>query len=148
MKFLWVLVIVVFAVAGAGLAVQQGLIALPGSLALSTPSETPAVAESLSSIDQSLAVQIRNFREQGWQPPEILGSVSESVQQAGQATVSATVTTTPEEVWQSFREQGAQAALGQVVNTAEVSVNSVSQNVLNEARYQYCLGVVEARQSQ
>lgn len=126
-------------------AVQKGLIALPSNLVSLRDQTTPDLSSSLTSIDESLAGQIRTWREDGWQPPEILGAVSHSVQQAGQSTISATVSTTPEEMWQSFREQGAQAALGQVVESAEVSVNTVSQNVLNEARYQYCLGVVEAR---
>lgn len=148
MKILWIIALVIFAAGSVGVAMQQGLIASPMNFTMSQGQSAEQATNYLAGIDQSLAQQIRDWRENGWQPPEILGSISQSVEQAGNSTVSATVTTTPQEVWQSFREQGAQAALGQVAGSAEVTVNSVSQNVLNEARYQYCLGVVEAHETQ
>lgn len=142
MKLLPLLFIALVVLGLGAVAVQRGFIALPGSNPDFSQDATAQAAEVVGDIDQSLASHIRQWREAGWQPPEILGSISSDVQNA---TLSATVSTTPQEVWQSFREQGAQAALGQVAQSAEFSVNAVSQNVVNEARYQYCLGVVEAR---
>lgn len=138
-----VLVLLLVGVIGGGVVVawQNGLIPTNLNVPSSQEESLAYASEQISSIDQSLATQIRQWREKGWQPPEILGSVSSEIDNA---SVSATITTTPGEVWQSFREQGAQAALGNVARSAEVSVNSVSNNVVNEARYQYCLGVVES----
>lgn len=148
MKIVWLLALVAVVGGAAMVAVKQGLIALPLPQADLQAEGAAQAAEYISGLDKSLATQIRQLRESGWQPPEILGSISSGVEGAAQATLSATVSSSPQEIWDSFRKQGAQAALGQVVESAEVSVNSVSQNVVNEARYQYCLGVVEAREKQ
>lgn len=148
MKFLWILVVLLFAGAGVAFAVQRGIIALPNSFISGKAVQETEISSSLASIDQNLATQIRAWREDGWETPEILGAVTQSVQNVGQASISATVSTTPQSFWDSLRQQGAQAALGDVVGSTQVSVNTVSQNILDEARYQYCLGVVQAHDSQ
>lgn len=94
----------------------------------------------LNDIDSQLAQTIRSAADGGWQWQ--VGS-EQAVNKLKAATLSAQVTTTPEELWQTFREQGSQAVLHSVAQQAEVSVNGVSVQAVNEARYQYCLGVVE-----
>lgn len=148
MKILWMLVVILFAGAGVAFAVQRGIIALPNSFVSGKAVQESDISSSLASIDQNVATHIRTWREDGIETPEILGAVTQSVRNMGQASISATVSTTPQSFWDSLRQQGAQAALGQVVGDAQISVNTVSQNVVDEARYQYCLGVVQARQSQ
>ncbi len=133
-----------YAAGAFGQGIALSLPAVTGSAVPNTQDLSGEVQESVRGIDRSLASQIRHWREEGWQAPAILSAVTESVEQASETTVSATVSTTPGEVWQSFRDQGAQAALGEVLGTTEVSVNAVTQNAVNEARYQYCLGVVDA----
>lgn len=136
------MMLMLLAVAGVGAytAFERGLIPTVIRVPTSQEESVAFASEHINSIDKSLASQIRGLRETGWQPPEILGSVSSDIENA---TLSAAVNTTPGEVWQSFRDQGAQAAIGNVAKSAEVSVNTVSNTVLNEARYQYCLGVVQ-----
>jgi hypothetical protein len=148
MKIFWFLLVILFAGAGVTFAVQRGIIALPDSFVFGKAVQETDITSSLASIDQNVATQIRTWREDGIETPEILGAVTQSVQNIGQASISATVSTTPQSFWDSLRQQGAQAALAQVVGDAQISVNAVSQNVVDEARYQYCLGVVQARQSQ
>lgn len=95
----------------------------------------------LQNLDSQLGKTIRSAAEEGVQFPQTGQNTLDSFKQA---TLSAQVTTTPEELWQTFREQGSQAVLQSVAKQAEVSVNGVSTQAVNEARYQYCLGVVEA----
>lgn len=103
------------------------------------------VQSEVTRIDQQLAQKIRDFGEHGidWQaltsPPQVAGSLAK----ASQATISAQVSTTPEELWRTLREEGSQAVLGTLAKNAEISVNTVSTEVMNEARYQYCVGVVQ-----
>ncbi|MCD8484690.1 hypothetical protein LRY65_04520 [Candidatus Woesebacteria bacterium] len=106
---------------------------------------TDAIQNEVKRIDQQIAAQIRKVGEEGidFSMFSQVPQVASSFQQASQATLSATVSTTPEELWQTLREEGAQAVMGSLAKNAEVSVNDLSTDIMNEARYQYCVGVVE-----
>ncbi len=108
------------------------------------------VRSEVTRIDQQVADQIRRVAEEGIQLPDWsqVPEVASTFQSASQATLSATVSTTPEELWQTLRDQGAQAVLGTVAQNAEVSVNNLSTDIMNEARYQYCVGVVQEYERQ
>ncbi len=107
------------------------------------------VRSEVTRLDQQLAEKIREFGDRGinWEAITSPPQVASSLQQVSNATLSATVTTTPEELWRTLREQGSQAVLGTLAKNTEVSVNTVSNNIINEARYQYCVGVVEQYES-
>lgn len=93
----------------------------------------------VKTVDQHVAKLIKTWSEEGVS----FGISREQVDQAANATLSAQVRTTPGEVWQTFREQGSQAVVQSIAKNAELSVNDVSTKVMDEARYQYCLGVVD-----
>ena len=118
---------------------------LPGSPPLSSASVSSrfSLAEIKrvgSNFDHEIAEIIRTTAENGIKLPEI-GSF-QAVKQVSQATVSATISTSPEELWKTFREQGSEAVLSGLTKNAQLSVNDVSTEVMNEARYQFCTGVV------
>jgi len=102
---------------------------------------TTQLRSIIQDVDQSVANTIRRTAEEGISWPSV-GSWS-AVNNLSEATISAQLSTTPGELWRTFREEGSQAVLGGLAKNAEVSVNNVSTQVMNEARYQYCLGVVE-----
>lgn len=95
----------------------------------------------IHSLDEQGAELIRQA-SQGKMPWQNL-NLSEKVTEVSQATVSASVTTTPQELIETWKNEGSQAVLGAVASQAEVSLNGVSTAAVNEARYQYCLGVVK-----
>jgi hypothetical protein len=99
-----------------------------------------------TNLDHDIAEIIRQTAQNGIQLPQI-GQWS-AVQNVTQATVSASISTSPEEVWQTFREQGSQAVVSGLAKNAQVSVNDISTDVMNEARYQYCTGVVQEYERQ
>jgi len=99
-----------------------------------------------TNLDREVAAVIRQTAENGIQFPQIGGW--SAVQDMTQATVSATISTTPEEIWQTFREQGSQAVVSGLAKNAQISVNDISTDVMNEARYQYCTGVVQEYERQ
>lgn len=99
-----------------------------------------------ANLDREVASIIRQTASDGLQLPQI-GEWS-AVQNLTQATVSASISTTPEEIWKTFREQGSQAVIGGLAQNAQVSVNDISTDVMNEARYQYCTGVVQEYERQ
>ncbi len=100
--------------------------------------------EFVKNMDTQIAESLRNVRENGLQLPEV-GS-SQVVNDVKNATLSATVSTTPEELWKTLREEGAQSVVSSLAQSANVSVNDLSADIVSEARYQYCLGVVDQHQ--
>jgi hypothetical protein len=118
---------------------------IPSVFASSSSLDASQVKESMAQLDGQVANMIRtpsavNFEGLPFRWPE-------SVTQATNSTVSATFSTTPAEFWQNLREKGAQEALGTVVSQAQVQAGEVSADIVNEARYQYCKGVVTAYES-
>ncbi len=99
-----------------------------------------------SNLDHEVADLIRQTAKEGIKLPQV--SNWSVVKEVSQSTVSATISTSPEEVWKTFREQGSQAVIGGLAQNAQVSVNDVSADVMNEARYQYCVGVVDEYERQ
>lgn len=107
--------------------------------------QLPDVSSSLKSLDKSGAQFIRRLAAGEVKPLE---SISEKVTTSvSDATISATLSTTPERVWQAYQTEGVSGALGELGGTAQVQVGNVSAAAAEEARYQYCLGVVESYQS-
>lgn len=95
--------------------------------------------------DKTVAQGIRNVADGGFDVEQFLPF--DDFQRLGEATVSAQVSLTPEEVWRTFREKGSQAVLTSLGDNVEYQVNDISVSAVNEARYQYCKGVVEAYES-
>lgn len=110
------------------------------SFAAPSVSVPNSVGQVAAETDKVVAQGIRDLAEGKWKLPELPQSG------IGDASVSASVAVTPKEIWSAYRERGSQAVLDTVAQSAEVSVNTVSTKVLNEARYQYCLGVIEQYQ--
>lgn len=74
-------------------------------------------------------------------------SFPQMVSDATNSTISATFATTPAEFWQNLREKGAQEAVSTVLTQAQIQAGDVSVDIVNEARYQYCKGVVTSYES-
>ncbi len=104
----------------------------------------PDWRSSVQSLDEQVAQMIRSPQ---WRSGSMDFSLPEMVQSAASTTLSATFSTTPKEFWQSVRERGAQEAVGEVLTQAQLQAGAVSVDVVNEARYQYCKGVVSAYES-
>lgn len=98
------------------------------------------VKETIQRFDHELAQVISDTAENGLTLPEVSYFKLENI---SQASVSAQVTTSPQELWETLREEGSQAVLKSLGSSAQVSVNNVSTEVMNQARYQYCRGVVD-----
>ena len=102
--------------------------------------DTTMFRSMITNLDHTLAQGIRQAAENGISLPSV-GSW-QAVNGLSEATISANFRTSPDELWKTFREEGSQAVLGGLAKNAEVTVNNVSTEVMNEARYQYCVGVV------
>jgi hypothetical protein len=117
---------------------------IPNVFASTQQLQNLEVGDTVRALDGQVANMIRtpnfNFSDVAITWPE-------AFTQAGNSTISATFATTPAEFWQNLREKGAQEALGTVVSQAQVQAGEVSVDVVNEARYQYCKGVVSAYES-
>lgn len=110
--------------------------------------DSAKIESEVHRIDEQIAAKIRELSENGVNWNSLTDqSISTSLEKMSQSTVSATVSTTPEQFWKTLREEGSQAVLANLAKNAEVSVNSVSTNMVNEARYQYCTGVVKQYES-
>lgn len=107
---------------------------------------TTPLRDMAQNIDHSLAQTIRRTADEGISFPRV-GSW-QAVNEVGQATLSAEISTTPEELWQTLRQEGSQSVLQDIAQSAEFSVNDVSTKVMKEARYQYCVGVVDEYERQ
>jgi len=92
-------------------------------------------------MDSQLAETIRNVSQNGISLPQV-GS-SQVLNDVKSATLSASVSTSPEELWKTLREEGAQSMVSSLASNANVSVNDISADIVHEARYQYCQGVVD-----
>lgn len=99
------------------------------------------VSSQLQSIDKQVAAAIRTWSDSGFD----LG-ITRQLDDAANATIAAEVRTSPAELWQQLRTEGSQAVMQSLAKNTEVTVNDVSTEVMEEARYQYCLGVIEARE--
>lgn len=136
-----------FLAAGAGVVwwVRTSGNDIPNVFAQKPSLDSVQVKESMQELDGQVANMIRtpsaiNFEGLPFRWPD-------AVTQASNTTMSATFSTTPAEFWQNLREKGAQEALGTVVSQAQVQAGEVSADIVNEARYQYCKGVVTAYES-
>jgi hypothetical protein len=147
----YLLIIVVLLLAGAGLWAVAYNPEMPAfSLAqyipaISTPA-LPSVKHTVQDFDQNLAEVIRDTAKNGVTLPEL--SSWSGLNQMAQSTISAQISTSPDELWQTFRQEGSQAVISGMAQNAEISVNNISTEVMNEARYQYCRGVVEEYERQ
>lgn len=145
-KIRFLLIVLVVLGAGGALWWVQNTPNLPqpsfAQLSVNVPTNWRAAA---SLADRTIAQGIRGVAQNGIHFDQIVPI--EDFRKLGQATVSAEVSLTPEELWQTFREQGSQAVLTTVGNKVEYEVNGVSATAVNEARYQYCKGVVDAYES-
>lgn len=110
----------------------------PGRLAVSTDSTAGQV---LGDIDSALAETIRQVASGSVHLPSL--PLSNWTERLSTATMSATVSTTPAELWQTLRAEGAAAVAQDLAQNAQVQVGNVSLDVVSEARYQYCVGVVD-----
>ncbi len=110
------------------------------SLAQYLPSSTENLAQTAADADRVAAQYIRQLADGQVSLPDLFPLDLDSI---GQATLSAEVAVTPEELWRQFRERGSRAVLDSVAENVEWKVNDVSAATVNEARYQYCKGVVE-----
>lgn len=95
-------------------------------------------------MDSQIADSIRSVSDNGIQLPQV-GS-SQVLNDVKSATISASVTTSPEELWKAVREEGARSVVSSLASSANVSVNDISADIVHEARYQYCQGVVDEYQ--
>jgi hypothetical protein len=95
-------------------------------------------------MDSQIAQTIRSVSDNGIQLSQV-GS-SQVLNDVKSATISASVTTSPEELWKAVREEGAKSVVTSLASSANVSVNDVSADIVHEARYQYCQGVVDEYQ--
>jgi len=112
---------------------------------LSLSGGTESIRAIVTDLDHSVAQVIRQTTEDGISWPSV---GSWSAVNLKDATISANISTSPDELWQTFREEGSRAVVESLANSAEMSVNNVSTQVMNEARYQYCVGVVEQYEKQ
>lgn len=112
---------------------------------ISTPA-APDWHDTVANVDKTVAESIRRFSSGEVKLEDLIALPS--IEQISEATLSAKVSTSPEELWQSFRQRGSQAVLEDLGGQIEYSINGVSATAIGEARYQYCLGVVEAYQQQ
>lgn len=103
------------------------------------------VGDSVRAIDGQVAGMIRT--PSGLNLNNLNFSLPQAVTDATNSTISATFATTPAEFWQNLREKGAQEAVSTVVTQAQLQAGEVSADIVNEARYQYCKGVVTAYES-
>lgn len=110
------------------------------SLAQYLPTDTESFKQTAADADQALAQGIRSVAEGEVQLQDIFPF---DLTDLSRATLSAEVAVTPEELWRQFRERGSRAVLDSVAENVEWKVNDVSAAAVNEARYQYCKGVVE-----
>lgn len=115
------------------------------SLAQFSPQVPDNWRDTLAVADKTVAQGIRNVADSGFDVEQLLPL--DDFRRLGEATVSAQVSLTPEEVWRTFREKGSQAVLASLGDNVEYQVNDISVSAANEARYQYCKGVVEAYES-
>lgn len=102
--------------------------------------------QSIASIDHQIAEAITKTAQEGIKLPEV--NNLPKLDEVGSASISAQISTTPEEFWDTLREEGSQAVLSDLAKNAEVSVNNMSVQMMNEARYQYCQGVVKEYERQ
>lgn len=107
---------------------------------------TQAAREYIAKLDTQLADKIKKTAENGISWPKLPGS--NVIEQASQASLSATYSTTPEKIWQDINQSGGAGVVQGIANDIELNVNDLSTQVIDEARYQYCLGVVEQYESQ
>jgi len=91
-------------------------------------------------LDSQLADTIRTVSDNGIQLPTVANS--QMFNDVKSATLSASVSTSPEELWRAMREEGAKSVVSSLASNANVSVNDISADIVHEARYQYCQGVV------
>lgn len=102
---------------------------------------TESVRTQVESVDRTLANIVRDAADGKFVASQTLWN--NGVQQVQSASISAQFETSPKELWQTLREEGAQAVLKDVAQQTAVSVNGVSTEMITEARYQYCVGVVQ-----
>lgn len=95
----------------------------------------------LTQVDSRIAQVIRQVGAGQFSLPKF------DVGSAMDTTVSAKISTTPDQFLKQMREEGAQAALGSVAQSVEMQVGEVSTEFVDQARYQYCKGVVETYES-
>lgn len=89
-----------------------------------------------------------------WQQAD--SRVAEGIRAAGQgewsslipkASISANLSTDTHRLSEAYVNGGVAGVSKELLNQAQVGVGGVTTNAWDEARYQYCLGVIEARQS-
>ncbi len=103
--------------------------------------EQESIKSVLGQVDTQVAGVIRGFGDGDFSLPKLqVGSAMET-------TISAKFSTTPDQLLKQIREEGAQAALGTVAKNVEMQVGDVSSEFVDQARYQYCKGVVESYES-
>jgi hypothetical protein len=96
---------------------------------------------SLEGVDQAVANTIRSAASGNLKMPTIF---SNTINQAANATVSATIAITPQELIKLIQEKGAQQTLAELSQRVQIQAGQVSTEAIDTARYQYCLGVVKA----
>ena len=109
------------------------------------PGSIDSLQQTAADADKVLAQGIRSLAEGEVELRDIFPL---DISSFSQATLSAEVAVTPEELWRQFRERGSRAVLDSVAENVEWKVNNVSAATVNEARYQYCKGVVETFEKQ
>lgn len=103
--------------------------------------------ETFSNLDGKTAATIRQVAagQVSWNdliPDQVQGFAGD----AQKATISAQVSMTPEEIIQIVRTEGTAGLLKRLSEKSTVTVNGLSSSAMEEARYQYCLGVVESHE--
>lgn len=114
-------------------------------------------AEALAFLGQSQPnLPAPNLSSLGslWQQADV--KVAEGIRAAGQgewsslvpkASISANLSTDTHRLSEAYVNGGVAGVSKELFNQAQVGVGGVTTNAWDEARYQYCLGVVESRQS-
>ena len=100
-------------------------------------------SQAMKAADSTVANGIRAAARGEIKLPSALTNPIHTV---SSATISASIAITPQELSKLIQEKGAQGALSELTNRIQVSAGDLGANVIDEARYQYCLGVVQSRQ--
>ena len=123
---------------------HPALVAAAPGLFSNTP-QFPNFSEQLKGADQAGASFIKRLAAGEVKPLEALPKQLPA--SMVEATISATLSTTPERMWEAYQSEGVVGAASELGSTAKFQAGNVSTAVAEEARYQYCLGVVESYQS-
>lgn len=96
---------------------------------------------SLNQVDQTVANTIRAVAKGELKLPTLF---SQTISQAANATVSATIAITPQELVKLVQEKGPQQTIEELTQRIQIQAGQISTDAIDTARYQYCLGVIKA----